>query len=56
MRPLHVVVSLGTGRFPPCKVSVADVYRPEGLFDVAKVAFAAKSLQDLLIDQVRASD
>ena len=49
---MHVVVSLGTGRLPPRPVNICDVYRPEGIMDVAKVAFGAKNLTQLLIDQV----
>lgn len=51
-RPIHVVVSLGTGRLPVKEVKACDVYRPEGLFDVAKVVFGAKNLAELLVDQV----
>ena len=52
-RPIHVVVSLGTGRVPVKAVDVCDVYRPEGIFDVAKVVFGAKNLAELFVDQVR---
>lgn len=52
IRPLHVVLSLGTGRIPPKPVNTVDVYRPEGLFDMAKVAFSAKNLGQILIEQV----
>ena len=51
-RPIHVVVSLGTGRVPVKAVDVCDVYRPEGIFDVAKVVFGAKNLAELFVDQV----
>ena len=53
MRPLHVVVSIGTGKMPQYPVKALDVYRPEGLFDIAKVAFGATALGKLLVDQVR---
>ena len=53
VRPLHVMVSIGTGRMPKYGVKALDVYRPEGLFDIAKVAFGATALGKLLVDQVR---
>ena len=53
VQPMHVVVSLGTGKMPVQEVKYADVYRPEGLFDIAKVAFGARELAELMIDQVR---
>jgi len=52
-RPIHVVVSLGTGRLPVKAVDVYDVYRPEGVVDIAKVVFGAKNLAELFVDQVR---
>ncbi len=52
MHPLHVVVSLGTGLIPVQPVKACDVFRPEGLFDIARVAFGATALGQLLIDQV----
>ena len=53
VQPMHVVVSLGTGKMPVQEVKYADVYRPEGIFDVAKVMFGARELAELMIDQVR---
>ena len=50
---MHVVVSLGTGKMPVQEVKYADVYRPEGLFDLVKVSFGARELAELMIDQVR---
>ncbi|ELT90707.1 hypothetical protein CAPTEDRAFT_216660 [Capitella teleta] len=55
-RPMHVVVSLGTGRTTPKKVAICDVYRPEGLFDIAKVTIGAKNLSQLLMDQITMAD
>ena len=52
VKPIHVVVSLGTGCIPKKEVKTCDVYRPEGLFDIAKVAIGANALGQLLIDQV----
>ena len=53
VQPMHVVVSLGTGKMPVQEVKNVDVYRPEGIFDVAKVVFGARELAELMIDQVR---
>lgn len=47
-----MVVSLGTGRVPVKAVDVCDVYRPEGVFDLAKVVSGAKNLAELFVDQV----
>ena len=46
------MMSVGTGRQPVYAVKALDVYRPEGLFDIAKVAFGATALGKLLVDQV----
>lgn len=51
-RPIHVVVSLGTGRLPLRSINACDVFRPEGLFDLAQVALGAKNLGELFVDQV----
>ena len=50
---MHVVVSLGTGKMPIQEVKFADLYRPEGILDVARVAFGVRELVELLVDQVR---
>ena len=47
-----MVVSLGTGRIPPRPVNAVDVYKPEGLFDIVKVATGAKNLGQMLIETV----
>ena len=47
-----VVVSLGTGAPPVIDVPVIDVFRPDSLVGVAKIAFMASSLGQLLVDQV----
>ncbi len=49
---MHVVLSLGTGKMPVQPIKAIDVYRPEGLFDLAKVAFGARELAEVMIDQV----
>lgn len=55
-RPIHVVVSLGTGRLSQRSINTCDVFRPEGLLDFAQVAFGAKNLSELLIDQATQSE
>lgn len=47
------MVSLGTGSAPVKKVSILDIYRPDSLVAVAKMAFYVPALGELLIDQVR---
>lgn len=55
-RPIHVVVSLGTGRLPLRSINACDVFRPEGLFDLAQVALGAKNLGELFVDQATQSE
>ena len=52
MRPISLVLSLGTGRPPQTPVNAIDVYRPGGVFDVYKVMQGAQSLIKLLVEQV----
>jgi hypothetical protein len=52
VRPIHALVSLGTGRIPVKPVSTFDVYRPEGLRDLISVAFGAQNIAQLFVDQV----
>lgn len=53
MRPIDVVVSLGTGQEPSRKVDSVDVYRPEGIFDVTKIARGIQNLINVMVDKVR---
>lgn len=53
---MDVVVSLGTGGVPSHEVPIIDVFRPDSLFGVAKMAFMASGLGQLLIDQASQSD
>ena len=48
-----VVLSLGTGAPPPTDITIIDVYRPDTIVGIAKMAFVASSLGQLLVDQVR---
>lgn len=50
-----VVLSLGTGAPPPTDITIIDVYRPDSIVGIAKMAFIASSLGQLLVDQVRCS-
>ncbi|XP_035721623.1 85/88 kDa calcium-independent phospholipase A2-like [Vespa mandarinia] len=54
--PLSLVVSLGTGLIPVEPLTDIDVFRPEGLWDTAKVAMGITALGSLLVDQATASD
>ncbi|KAK2189705.1 hypothetical protein NP493_99g04025 [Ridgeia piscesae] len=55
-RPIHVVVSLGTGKNPTQPIKACDIYRPEGLFDILRVTVGAKNLGAMLLDQVGCLD
>lgn len=50
--PVTVVVSLGTGVIPVSELSGIDVYRPEGIWDAAKMVMGLPALGNLLVDQV----
>ncbi|XP_032669254.1 85/88 kDa calcium-independent phospholipase A2 isoform X2 [Odontomachus brunneus] len=55
--PLTLVVSLGTGCTPTTyALKEIDVFRPESLWDTAKLAFGISALGTLLVDQATASD
>ncbi|CAN8003372.1 unnamed protein product, partial [Ixodes hexagonus] len=52
MQPLEVVVSLGTGKIPVVPVTVIDMlHMGTGILGAAKMAFGAKALGQLIIDQ-----
>lgn len=52
MRPIGVIVSLGTGQVPLRAVDTVDVYRPEGIFDVTKIARGIQNLINVMVDKV----
>lgn len=53
VQPLEVVVSLGTGKIPVVPVTTIDMlHMGTGLLGAAKMAFGAKALGQLIIDQV----
>nr|CAD7458429.1 unnamed protein product [Timema tahoe] len=54
--PLTLVVSLGTGLVPITQLKEIDVFRPESLWDTARLAMGMSSLGQLLVDQATASD
>lgn len=55
--PLSLVVSLGTGIIPTTfTLNEIDVFRPDSLWDTAKLAFGISALGTLLVDQATASD
>lgn len=51
VRPIGVMVSLGTGQVPIRAVDTVDVYRPEGIFDVTKIAKGISNLINLMVDK-----
>ena len=54
--PLSVVVSIGTGLIPVTPLTEIDVFKPEGLWDAAKLAMGVSTLGHLLVDQATSSD
>ncbi|XP_063703778.1 85/88 kDa calcium-independent phospholipase A2-like [Culicoides brevitarsis] len=54
--PLSVVVSLGTGLIPVTELKEIDVFRPDSIWDTAKLAYGISALGNLLVDQATASD
>lgn len=52
MTPLSVVVSLGTGLIPSTKLKEIDIFRPERLWDSAKLVIGISAIGALLVDQV----
>ena len=49
-----LVFSIGTGRPPKVAVTNIDVLRPTSVSDVAKIAFGAQALVEILVEQVSA--
>ncbi|XP_055842006.1 85/88 kDa calcium-independent phospholipase A2 isoform X1 [Episyrphus balteatus] len=54
--PVSVVVSLGTGLIPVTELKDIDVFRPESIWDTAKLAYGISTIGNLLVDQATASD
>ncbi|CAG9561409.1 unnamed protein product [Danaus chrysippus] len=53
---LKVVVSCGTGLIPVSKLKDIDVFKPESLWDTARVAWGLSNIGGLLVDQATQSD
>ncbi|CAH2039422.1 unnamed protein product, partial [Iphiclides podalirius] len=53
---LKIVVSCGTGQIPVTKIKDYDVFKPESLWDTARLAWGLTALGNLLVDQATQSD
>ncbi|XP_061191986.1 85/88 kDa calcium-independent phospholipase A2-like [Saccostrea echinata] len=51
VRPIGVMVSLGTGQVPVRPIDTVDVYKPEGIFDVTKIAHGIQNLINVMVDK-----
>ena len=51
-RKIGLVFSVGTGRPPETPVTNIDAFRPASVSDVAKIAFGAQALIEILVEQV----
>lgn len=54
--PVSCVVSLGTGLIPVTELKEIDVFRPDSLWDTAKLAYGISAIGNLLVDQATAAD
>ncbi|KAH8257606.1 hypothetical protein KR038_011853 [Drosophila bunnanda] len=54
--PVSVVMSLGTGHIPVTELKDIDVFRPESIWDTAKLAYGISTIGNLLVDQATCSD
>jgi calcium-independent phospholipase A2 len=52
VKPLGLVLSIGTGEPPLTKMPEIDVFRPESLFDTMRLARGLSAIGTLLVDQV----
>lgn len=53
---LKVVVSCGTGQVPVTKLKEIDVFKPESLWDTARLAWGLSAIGGLLVDQATQAD
>lgn len=53
---LKIVVSCGTGQIPVTPVKDFDVFKPESLWDTARLAWGLSALGSLLVDQATQAD
>ncbi|XP_064463813.1 85/88 kDa calcium-independent phospholipase A2-like isoform X2 [Ornithodoros turicata] len=51
VQPMEVVVSIGTGKAPVVPIAAGTLHTGTGFFGAAKMAFGAKALSQLIIDQ-----
>lgn len=54
--PLSIVISLGTGLIPVTELKEIDVFRPDSIWDTAKLAYGLSAIGNLLVDQATAAD
>jgi calcium-independent phospholipase A2 len=54
--PVSIVVSLGTGIPPTTELKEIDVFRPDSIWDTAKLAYGISAIGNLLVDQATAAD
>ncbi|XP_013146930.1 PREDICTED: uncharacterized protein LOC106109842 isoform X1 [Papilio polytes] len=53
---LKIVVSCGTGLIPVTKIKDYDVFKPESLWDTARLAYGLNAIGKLLVDQATQCD
>lgn len=53
---VSVCISLGTGLIPVTELKEIDVFRPDNIWDTAKLAYGISAIGNLLVDQATASD
>jgi len=54
--PMKIAVSLGTGLIPVTELKEIDVFRPDSIWDTAKLAYGISAIGNLLVDQATMSD
>lgn len=54
--PVSIVCSLGTGLVPVTELKDIDVFRPDSIWDTAKLAYGISAIGNLLVDQATAAD
>lgn len=54
--PVSVVVSLGTGLPPVTELKEIDVFRPDSIWDTARLATGISTIGNLLVDQATLAD
>jgi calcium-independent phospholipase A2 len=54
--PISSVVSLGTGLPPVTELKEIDVFRPDSIWDTAKLAYGISAIGTLLVDQATLAD